>query len=1026
MTEPLIPSSDTTLNPAVMLEQLPEPIGQVMDWIAQQGGASLAEVIGQFQFYEAEAQGYVEALVQLGYLDLQQSGLLQAGTESREVDPGASSQLASSSGETWRSLPSSPTQRYQPSLDFSRQRLAQSAANSRDIAPTQPLSVILSAASELLVVPGSLTELNVTVINQGPQGAVIDIFLDDLPPALHDWCVSTQEHLALSRGQSGTVNFSFQVPVEALPGFYGYWLTVDSPQHYSNSAPLRYEHSLQVLTPSETAVQVNDPTFALLPSTTSIQPARAFANTPLQFQVTVYNRTDRVDRFRLTCTDLPPSWIQISYPQGFQTPGLAVQENFLDLNPGAENIILLTVTPPTRAIAQTYLSTLRLQSENHSDLALLEVLYFAVEPTYQCDVSLRTLVSRIRTQPGRYSVQLSNQGNTSRQIDLTLITSPEDKPLFDFRLRQAHFSLAPGQTLTSDIEVLPKHPLRRPLFGGGRVVTFTVQAVDPEAFPLPDIPMQGTLFWEARPWWQMMPLSLLTTGSFLALFWLAWWYFMRPPTPPQILDFSPESTEYSEVSGDPVRLNFQVAHPRRIQTIEIIGQSAEGEVMSGPLRFDLSNGLPAELEPFCRASRAVLNCRNLRTDAILPATYTFVLRVIPKAKLGAAPVLATSPPVEIAAIPLPQIVSFASTPGDYVASSPTASSEALAKSGIPLNWVIEQVENLKALQFVGKDEAGKVLLPAIQFDLEAGLPELLKAHCSLDTQLVCKGLPALTRTAGNYIFELTAIPKRGLATLPVATDPITVLPRPLQLQAFTVNGQAVMPDSQLTVELGAEAPVVTVAWAVENNPGTQVSILPAPGMVGARGSVPIRLNPIPGEQLVTLQVTNAAGEQLTRTVPIQVKAPAPQLNRFMLDGKPVQPNYLIPVDQGMPPKPITLAWDVKDVPGTKVSLSPAPGMVGLQGSVMLQLSPQPGEQLITLQVVNAAGEQLVRTVAITTFDPTPGPDVVVMPGDEAEATAPGSAASGAAGGKQPGQPALVPNASRPGQVAPVELPPVFR
>jgi uncharacterized membrane protein len=78
--------------------------------------------------------------------------------------------------------------------------------------------------------------------------------------------------------------------------------------------------------------------------------------------VGVYNRTNRVDRFRLSCPDLPEEWVQISYPQGYQAPGLATPDAYLDLNPGAEGQITLTVTPPGDAIATTHIATLRLKS----------------------------------------------------------------------------------------------------------------------------------------------------------------------------------------------------------------------------------------------------------------------------------------------------------------------------------------------------------------------------------------------------------------------------------------------------------------------------------------------------------------------------------------------------------------------------------------------------------------------------------------------------------------------------------------
>ena len=111
------------------------------------------------------------------------------------------------------------------------------------------------------------------------------------------------------------------------------------------------------------------------------------------------------------------------------------------------------------------------------------------------------------------------------------------------------------------------------------MISFEVTATDPEHKPLPEVPMQGLLMWEARPWWQILPVILLLLGSFLGLIWLAWWFFMRPPAPANILRFSPEDTAYDAAQGDTVHLGFEITNPKRIQQLEIVGLSTEGELL---------------------------------------------------------------------------------------------------------------------------------------------------------------------------------------------------------------------------------------------------------------------------------------------------------------------------------------------------------------------------------------------------------------------------------------------------------------
>jgi hypothetical protein len=111
----------------------------------------------------------------------------------------------------------------------------------------------------------------------------------------------------------------------------------------------------------------------------------------LQFEIQVLNRSERVDRFRLVCLDLPTRWVQITYPADTQGLGLVVEGDSLGLNPGEQGLILLTLNPPAEALADIYIPTLQLLAENNPDLALLELIYLRVLPIYQLQSELITL-----------------------------------------------------------------------------------------------------------------------------------------------------------------------------------------------------------------------------------------------------------------------------------------------------------------------------------------------------------------------------------------------------------------------------------------------------------------------------------------------------------------------------------------------------------------------------------------------------------------------------------------------------------
>lgn len=844
---------------------LPDDQRQLIIWMVRQGTVTLGEIAQHLDQLEAAAQDLIDRLVEQGYVQIVVT----------EAESAFDRQIA-----------------YR--VQHLQYRPGSGNLDASHLLENNPLAVILSSAGSGIVIPGSQVELSVTVINKGNQSAIVDIFIDDIPPNLYQWCHSTQERLALGADQSGEVVFRFDIPATAIPEVYSYGLVVDAPIHYPNSPPLRYVQTIQVLPPLQNVVQVSDPTFVLQPVTSASTPAMLSPGEALEVQVVVYNRADRVDRFRLSCADLPKEWVSITYPQGFQQPGLAPEETYLDLNPNSEGTILLLILLPLDAPAGSYATTLRLRSENQPELAMLNLLYFNIRPIYQVDLSFRTLITHVRHQPGLFAIHATNQGNTARSL-LLQVVALDDGKLCTYTLEPPYLQLAPKQTQVSQLWVQPQPAWKRPLFGGGRLLNFGVTVSDAEQHPLPDIPMQGYVVWVARPWWQLLPFVLLGIGAIATLIWLVWWLLLRPPVVPKIVRFATSDTQYSVAAQDAVQLDLQISHPQRVQAIEIVGQSPEGDVTSPPVTYDFSRGLPDTLQPICDWQRRLLTCRNLTTDARRAGDYQFTLTVIPKQ--GRRPVASdrlTAPPVTITPLPLPEILLFAPTQPTYPEAPPaqTADSETPVESsdryGINLDWIIAAPEQLAALQITGRDAEGTVVLPTVELDFREGIPELLQPFCQLEEQLICENVTTGIRRAGVYTFEMTVIPTIDPPETPIAhvTDPINITPRPPQILSFQINGKPIQPKYILAIDQGQPIPEVVLSWEVEANAGTEAMILPVPGTVPLKGTLALPLSPEPGVSIVTLQVTNSAGAQVTQSFSIEVYDPTQEPPSIVINNEP--------------------------------------------------------------------------------------------------------------------------------------------
>ena len=855
MTETPLPRRDArnaaSSESMTALLGLPERQRQLVIWMMRQGTVNFQAIAAEVGEPDIQVRSLLAELIQKGL-------------------------VASVGKDAYQAY--SPSRRQQPLADSLLQTLT----------PAKPLAVILSSAGSDLVVAGQVFELGITVSNQGTQSAIIHVYINDMSPYLRPWCPESQGSLALAPGQSGEVVLAFNVPETALPGTFDYLIVVEAPDHYPELPPIQYAQQLQVLPQLQDRTQTADPTFAITPVSQAQEPLEIPPGGTLEFQVRVFNRSERVDRFRLTCLDLPVSWYRLTYPQDTEGLGMLAVGDSLALNPGDQGLISLTLMPPLEALADTYTPTLQLLSENNPDLALLDLIYLRVLPIYQLQAELITVSRQVSTQPAQFQLLLNNQGNSARTVAIA-VRDLEEPDFCTYSLDTGVIELAPRQTRQVGFTAIPAPDRRRPLIGGGRLLTFQVDLTDVETLPLPNNRFQGYFTWLPRPWWHLLLALIGILGVLGVLVWLIWLVFFKPPAVPQTLEFFVEDDRYAAAKGDRAHVGWQIRHPQQIQTLRLVGVSPDGAVLSGPLTYDLSGEeLPPNLAPFCTLEARLLNCRNVYTDAREPGEYIFQLTVIPKGQSAAALPPVQTDTIVIEPIPLPEVVELVPGQTQYAEFGTPFDAEnpqgipPLTEEGIRLNWVLNAPENLQDLLLVVQQQDGTVL-GGRRFsfrDPETGefaIPEELNARCAVAAQLICRNVATGIGDVGEYTFELRplVLSEPGLELEAKATDIIKVIPRPIQLVSFQINGQDAQPKYLVPVDQGQPLPIMVISWQIEGGATAQAELQPAPGTVGLAGSAPFPLSQEPGTVTVTLSVTNGVGEPLVRSVTVETFDPTP-------------------------------------------------------------------------------------------------------------------------------------------------------
>lgn len=691
-----------------------------------------------------------------------------------------------------------------------------------------PLKVIIDPSGVQFGLPGDPIELHVTIMNQGQQSAIIDLFLDEGLQSLTRSNISPRESLALDPQQSQEVTFQFEIPIDALPGTYDYTLVVDSPNHYPQYTPINYPRQIKVLLKEHTVIRANDPTFSLQPATNPNKPLVFKLSEPLQVEVIVDNRSNRVDRFRLSCPDLDAAWFTIIYPRtGLEGQGLLSDPTAVELLPGVQSQIRLELYPPTDTFAGNYSPTVRLHSENFPDLVLLELVYILVPTIYRLDVELNTILGQVSRSPGKYEVKLTNQGNTVRELMLSAETRNEEE-LCTYKYEPIEVRLLPYKKAGVNLTVEPFPWWRRPLFGSGLDLNFQVEIKDKQDLPLPDTLPQGTLLWKARPWWQFLLLILIILGLMVGGGFLLW--RLLNPEPLRLENFQANDPQIVEGDNE-VLLNWDIHNYKQLQKLVVTQQQP-------PSREPLLSYNKGELIGKGNANRCqtvpqkeLLICRNVITGVRKKDKYTFSLKADYRKNVPLIPqttqVATQTTQVEIVERPIAEVLAFNADKSEY-------------RNGekILLSWRIKLPTELTRLEITGKAEDGTTLGTAVRYDFKKGVtPENIKKLCQADNQQqICTNVPLVISKPGNFTLELKAFSQGSDRTSSQQTqNKIKVLPLPLRIVYFKLN------NSEEPSRVFKEGEPMIIEWKVEGDQGTRVELSPF-GTVELEGKKPLTAN----------------------------------------------------------------------------------------------------------------------------------------------------------------------------------------
>jgi hypothetical protein len=275
--------------------------------------------------------------------------------------------------------------------------------------------------------------------------------------------------------------------------------------------------------------------------------------------------------------------------------------------------------------------------------------------------------------------------------------------------------------------------------------------------------------------------------------------------------------------------------------------------------------------------------RTTDTIAIKPDDTPQILSFAPTQSLYQEVASSTSPnpqtPVIRPTSPSPQAAATSPTsPNPQVSVvSPTLPNPQAAASGlVQLNWQIANPSRIEELRVVSLSADGSAEGETKTYRVVNGaIPELVNLCPPTAGKLICQNVPTGIRKPGNYVFKLIAVVKQdqGKTELVRNTEPVKIQPLPLEIKAFTVNGQSSSQKPKHLYLLGqvGDSLDIAVAWEVSGGEDMQVELSPSPGAVGMKGNITFTLN-APSAETITLKVSNKFGDQKSQSVTVQASA----------------------------------------------------------------------------------------------------------------------------------------------------------
>ena len=582
---------------------------------------------------------------------------------------------------------------------------------------------------------GSVFQQNFIVVNSGNKIAEINISIapsDEKSESISQWCIIKPNLMRLEPGDSCPLELSLQIPQETTPHRYNYEIIIEAPQQYPDKF---YRSSQQLLvSPVEQRREWGEaPSFQLQPSANSRKPHQLQAGEPLELTIEVENRSLLVDSYEISCPDLDSEWYFVRYPErDLELPGLILQSEGLKLNPGKKGKITLTLNPPPHTLAGNYVGTIRLRSQNRTELELLEALYFRILVSDKLENSAVQIVPPIREipkDPGEFDLNITNQGNIYRNL---VVSIRDRQKVFNYQLSDNNLGLNPGETGTIRIVSKTRWYMAwlRPWWGEGKEFNFDI---DLENFKdtllpgksilpsLPTIPPQGAIIWLPRPLWQLILLSsVILAGVGTGVVALVWYLFWLPPLP-RIETFAIGKNNPQEPGAKELLLNWEITNPKHLDKIKLIRTDTENnQVTKSYLGFDrcfgkkpkqcLPRNLAENLGDFCQVTQKTIICEAFPTETLPPSQYTYRLETYPRRvkklfrQRNSREISdsITTDTIAILPAPTPQIsrdVELATAKSSYEKANP---------EDISFKWEITQFDRLKRLNVLRKSSDGKV------------------------------------------------------------------------------------------------------------------------------------------------------------------------------------------------------------------------------------------------------------------------------------------------------------------------------